>query len=481
MNTPTALAPLQEDLAALGAVWSGAVRSIGASGGAQSDVESMVGSGLIGVTDALCRLRRHADALFARLAGEVGRRSGAEFGTDGLAKSNGFHNATKLLAAATGGSTAEVDRLLSVGKATMTRQDFSGTLRPAIHPHVAAGLQSGAISVEAAAAITAMLDRVAHRADPVMADDVEEILAIRAAELPLHLIKRVIKHAVAQLDQDGTEPRDEERWLDRSVIIREDGNGMIHVVARLDPESAGPLKAAIEALVSDGLRAKQACTDAESSAAGGCSDGGAVSGHSGTVIDDTRTIPQRQADALVEIANHALGCAETLPPLASVTAVVRVDLETLRSGFGVGTIDGIDQPLSAGALRRAAAAADLIPAVLGTESVPLDVGRRARRFSRSQRIALTERDGGCASCGQNVAYVHAHHIRWWQRDAGPTDIANGVMLCSFCHHRIHREGWGIRATMNGVWFIPPPHVDPDRRPRLGGRVRFGMPTLARTG
>lgn len=116
-----------------------------------------------------------------------------------------------------------------------------------------------------------------------------------------------------------------------------------------------------------------------------------------------------------------------------------------------------------------------IPAVFGGEGVPLDLGRSARLFSRAQRLALAERDGGCASCGQNIAYVDAHHIRWWERDAGPTDLSNGVMLCSFCHHRIHREEWGIRATRNEVWFIPPPHVDPARTPRLGGRARFALP------
>jgi hypothetical protein len=28
--------------------------------------------------------------------------------------------------------------------------------------------------------------------------------------------------------------------------------------------------------------------------------------------------------------------------------------------------------------------------------------------------------------GQNIADVEAHHIDWWERDAGPTDLANGL-------------------------------------------------------
>ena len=142
------------------------------------------------------------------------------------------------------------------------------------------------------------------------------------------------------------------------------------------------------------------------------------------------------------------------------------------TGVGHARIDGIDQPVSAATARRMAADAELIPAVLGGESLPLDLGRAARLFTRAQRLALAERDGGCAACGQNIGYVEAHHINWWHRDTGPTDLANGVMLCSFCHHLVHREEWGIRATASEIWFIPPPHVDPEQVPRLGGRARF---------
>ncbi|GAA4382853.1 hypothetical protein GCM10023152_33090 [Agromyces bauzanensis] len=45
-----------------------------------------------------------------------------------------------------------------------------------------------------------------------------------------------------------------------------------------------------------------------------------------------------------------------------------------------------------------------------------------------QRFALAERDGGCASCGQSIGNVEAHHIHWWECDAGPTDLENGVLL-----------------------------------------------------
>jgi len=53
-----------------------------------------------------------------------------------------------------------------------------------------------------------------------------------------------------------------------------------------------------------------------------------------------------------------------------------------------------------------------------------------------------------------------------------------VLLCESCHHRIHDNDWEIRIEGRGsaarVWLIPPPNVDPHRRPRLGGRARYDI-------
>lgn len=179
--------------------------------------------------------------------------------------------------------------------------------------------------------------------------------------------------------------------------------------------------------------------------------------------------------------------------------MVHMDLEDLQDRFGgrkLATIDGVDQPISAATARRLACSAELIPAVFGGSSLPLDLGRSARLFSRAQILALWARDRGCASCGQTT-FVEAHHATMDWVKGGRTDLRDGVLLCSRCHHRVHRYGWeirieadgaggsgaGSRAGANGadangagangpgasgkVWFIPPAFVDPDRRPRPG--------------
>ena len=236
---------------------------------------------------------------------------------------------------------------------------------------------------------------------------------------------------------------------------------MILLTARLDPETGAPVTTVIEAMVAAQLRRRD---DAPA------------------VVADTRSVRQMQADALADLCRHALGCDLTRPAGASTTVIVRIDLATLDGAPGTATIDGIDRPLSAGAARRLAAAANVIPIVLGTKSEPLDWGRTKRLFTHAQRFALLERDGGCASCGAPPGWTHAHHIHWWHRDRGPTDLANGVMLCTTCHHRIHADGWIIHVTgtasTDTVWFTPPAHVDPTRTPRLGGRRRYDLTLVA---
>ena len=222
-------------------------------GGAQVELEQMSDAGLVGVADLIARARRDADALLVRVGNEIARRSGPEFGDTGLAKKQGFHNAARLLAATTGGSRSEASRLIAVGAATAERQSFTGEYRPAPHPHVAAALGAGTISAEAAAAVTSMLDRVGARADPALADVTEQALVDLAVVAPLDLVMRGVREAEARLDSDGVEPREDALRGERSLTMFESG-GMLHLRARLDPETGAPIKAAIEALVSDVLR-----------------------------------------------------------------------------------------------------------------------------------------------------------------------------------------------------------------------------------
>jgi hypothetical protein len=503
MTDPT-LDLLHAELTALAGVWAGALivpardaseageRDRGVRGGSEgAGFAGLSDAGLVRVVDQAGRVRRAVDAFLARAGDEVARRSVPGFGSEGLAKRQGFASTAGLVAAATGGAQAEAARLVAVGAATRERESFTGDARPAKFEHVRGGLERGAVSLEAANLITGMLGRVEVRADPAQLRHVEERLAELASREPLSVVCRAVKVAESRLDPSGVAPADEEMYQGRSLSLREDANGVFHLRARLDPVTAAPVKAALDAMVSEALRCRSAGSGpaqgaARSGADGGAGRAGVAAAHPttsssatavttdavGPVIEDRRSIPQIQADAFAELARHVLGCRDAPGVLPKTTVVVRMSLDALTRGLGAGEIDGIDRPIDAGTARRLAADSEVVPAVFGTGSVPLDLGRSARLFSRAQRLALAERDGGCASCGLNVTYAEAHHIEWWTRDAGPTDLANGVMLCSHCHHQVHDQGWRIRVRDDHVWFIPPPHVDPARVPRLGGRARF---------
>src|SRR5690606_14238956 len=77
----------------------------------------------------------------------------------------------------------------------------------------------------------------------------------------------------------------------------------------------------------------------------------------------------------------------------------------------------------------------------------LTLGRTERLFNRAQRRALAARDKGCRvpGCGMPAAWCEAHHITPWEA-GGPTDIANGILVCTYHHHEIHAGRLRIEAA-----------------------------------
>ena len=432
----------------------GAWRAAHDAGPAADGIE---GARLAELNRAMGALRRQVDAVFTQVAAEVSRASRSELGNAGLAKQQGFRTPASMIAAATGVSVGDAARLVTVGEATAPRMTLTGAPAPAKHPEVAAALEAGRLSVAGAAAIVALLDRVALRATPERLRDAERTLVAQAEGLALDQLNRILQRAEACLDPDGVQPREDELRAQTAMHIREDRTGMVVITAKLDPETGAPVKTAIEGIVSATLRARENAP--------------------APLADQHRpSIPQLQADALAALCRHALGCDRADLPTGGATVVVRVGLEQLEAGTGHGTIDGLAQPVSVATVRRLAADARVIPLVLGGDGEILDLGRSRRLFTTAQKLALTERDGGCAGCGLPPAMTQVHHLRWWTRDHGPTDLSNGVLLCSRCHHRVHDDGWEIDIRGAGsraqVWFTPPAHVDPARAPRLGGRARY---------
>ena len=345
--------------------------------------------------------------------------------------------------------------MVQVGEATAPRVSLAGDQLPAKRPHVAAAVASGGLGMTPASAIITLLDRMSLRVDPARLDEAERQLVGLAPGLRPDELSKLIMRAEAHLDPDGIEPRHDALRAERSLVLQE-RDGMLVLTGRLDPETGAPVKAALDAIVGENLRRNEQADHGER---------------------DTRSVRQMQADALADLCRHAIGCTN-VPTGVTATVVVRVSLADLEAGIGAATIDGIDQPIPAATVRNLAADAQIIPCVLGGESEILDWGRAKRLFTPAQKLALAERDGGCVCCGAAPARCHGHHLRWWQRDGGRTDLRNGALLCTACHHRLHADGWEIvvedDSIHSRVWLIPPPWIDPEQVPRLAGRARYAL-------
>ncbi len=439
---------LHEAVSRLDEVWTDA-----------SDTASLDRAGLIAANEALGALHRVIDGLHAQVAGSIAHESRRELGPDSLAKQQGFRTAAQWIAATSGMSTGEASRLVRVGESTAARSDLLGSPLPAKYPAIQSALASGALGVAPAALIIALLERVRLKVDAETIIQAESLIVGKTPGLSLDEVRKLVTRAEAYLDPDGIAPSEDEHHTNRSLHLFE-RDGMLHVNGRIPVEAGAAIKAAIQGFVSATFAARKDALDPDAP------------------DSDRRTVAQLQADALAALCQHAVGCANDAPALAGATVVVRVSLTDLIAGTGSATIDGIDQPISISAVRRMAASGGVIPAVLGTRSEILDWGREKRFFTRAQRMALAERDGGCAMCALPPSMTRAHHLDWWHRDHGRTDLDRGVLLCENCHHRVHNNGWEIRVEGTGVaarvWFIPPPYVDPSRAPRLGGNARYSL-------
>jgi hypothetical protein len=123
----------------------------------------------------------------------------------------------------------------------------------------------------------------------------------------------------------------------------------------------------------------------------------------------------------------------------NATVVVTMELSTLLGGLQAASIDTGGR-LSAGAARRLACAAGIIPAVLDGKSRVLDLGYKRRFHDEGQRIALaiTQRHCQHPTCDVTAWLCHVHHKEPWSR-RGKTDLRNAQLLCPRHHTLAHRN------------------------------------------
>lgn len=185
-----------------------------------------------------------------------------------------------------------------------------------------------------------------------------------------------------------------------------------------------------------------------------------------------RTVGQRNADALTDMAAHLLnlppskdtnsGQKATAPSArrgSRPTAIVTLDLDTaLDEVRELGFADVGDQvdltairrqllnggPLPAEVAELFQCDANLRRMIVDSDGRPLNVGKPVPTITTGQRLALQVRDGGCVfpTCDRPAHWCDAHHVRH-RTSGGPTDLDNLVLLCRHHHRLIHGYKWDL--------------------------------------
>ncbi len=159
----------------------------------------------------------------------------------------------------------------------------------------------------------------------------------------------------------------------------------------------------------------------------------------GETYDHERPTHHRLGQAFAEYVSRYP--ADKLPHAGGInaTVVVTMELSTLLGGLKAACVD-TSGPISAGAARRLACEAGIIPAVLDGKSRVLDFGFKRRFHDEAQRLALAITQKHCQNPGCDVPawMCHVHHKIPWTR-GGRTDLSNARLLCPRHHTLAHRD------------------------------------------
>lgn len=157
----------------------------------------------------------------------------------------------------------------------------------------------------------------------------------------------------------------------------------------------------------------------------------------------------KYGDALCELIEHLPADGWKGHAGNGTEVIVTLSLDALLTGVGAAGLDtGV--AVTAGEARRLACGAGLVPAVLDGDSLPLDLGRKRRLHTATQRRALALLHDTCAvaGCERPFAWCEIHHRQPWSR-GGPTDLDNGLPLCGHHHRRAHDPAFDLRRRPDG--------------------------------
>jgi hypothetical protein len=290
-------------------------------------------------------------------------------------------------------------------------------------PKVAAALSSGEISFQAASALCHLHQRLGENRDGF---DEDEMVGY-AREYSIFELRKLCRFAWHVANPDGFFNEAEADFTRRYFHISQMPDGMFAVDGVLDPVGGAALKTAVDVLAKP------------------------------KGPEDERTAKQRRADAVGELAMHAMEQG-TLPRRRSVKPHINLTmtLEGLKGELGVPPADlDLSLPISVRTAERLACDCTM-SRVLLANSMVIDVGRATRTVSPPTMRALRVRDKGCrfSGCDRQVNWSNPHHLIYWSR-GGPSKLSNLVLLCYFHHRLVHEGGWQVVKVGHEFKFLPP--------------------------
>lgn len=298
------------------------------------------------------------------------------------------------------------------------REESAGAL-----PGFESALGEGEVSPEHLDALTAARKLLAHEPEllPKFAEHERELLGQarrESVEAFRRRCRKLAKKVIAEADNADPE-KELERQRARSNVRswRDNDTGMQHFHIELDPVRGSTVDRQIHAEL---MRLRSQEKD-----------------HGGTPTP----FAQLKAKAFVEAVTQTGDGGPSIPEV-----VAHVGLDVLSGE--VEAVDGLCEtengvPLPAETIRRLACDAEILPAVMGGDGMVRDMGRASRTASPDQKRQLATMYSTCFEKDCRVPFhkCRIHHVRFWTRDRGPTDLINLIPTCETHHHQVHEGGW----------------------------------------
>ncbi|MBP1232539.1 hypothetical protein JOE40_002183 [Arthrobacter sp. PvP102] len=154
---------------------------------------------------------------------------------------DGCRNTTEFLRMRLRIGAGEARRRLALAEAVLPRTGITGHPQEPERPELAAAVASGSVGSRSATIITLALDRVRHHATEDTTARMEHALTRTAAEHDTDFVTRIARQWTEAIDQDGSEPSEEELRHRQGVFIRKPRRGLQHVEFFATPDQYEPL------------------------------------------------------------------------------------------------------------------------------------------------------------------------------------------------------------------------------------------------